>query len=185
MQQLQVLEVRPHVFVDHLSFNSAAFQLFRRHATHVGNGPVRHEAASKPLNAAIDTVLAGLENQDSKLLHSSLPAGMVDSAPHSLGLRYIIHIRAWEERNRSLAAGRQHHDAAPGHFAAALRSQAMLFDQLMLEPANVRILRRKFDGLAKRHHAVDGLFGFVERLVLLRSSDPPDRTPAEETVSSG
>ena len=43
----------------------------------------------------------------------------------------------------------------------------MLFDEQVLKTTNVRILWGQFDRLTKRHHAVDGLFGFEERLVLL------------------
>ena len=72
-----------------------------------------------------------------------------------------------DKSDELLAASGQHHNAPPWNFATALGAQAMLFYQQVLQSADVRILWRKFNRLSERHHAVDGLFGLMERLVLL------------------
>jgi len=41
----------------------------------------------------------------------------------------------------------------------------MLLDEEMLQSSNVRILRRQLDRLAKRHHTINRLLGFVQCLV--------------------
>ena len=65
-----------------------------------------------------------------------------------------------------LAACRQNHHTSPGDFASTLRPEPVLFDQLMLQASNVRILRRQFDRLSKGHDPINGLFRLQQGAVL-------------------
>ena len=84
------------------------------------------------------------------------------------GVAYNIPFWAGKKR-KGLPSRRQHNHPPPGNLAAAFRAETVLFDQQMLQPPDMRVLRRQFDGLSERHHAIDRLLGFVQRLVLFRA----------------
>ena len=60
-----------------------------------------------------------------------------------------------------LAPSGEDDDAPPGNLAAALGSQAVLLDQLMLEPPDVSGLRREFDRFSEGHDFVNGVVNFA------------------------
>ena len=70
-QDVQIIEIGAHVFVDRDGLYTDIANRLRRHTFHIGNGAVGHESAAESFDVTCSPVLAGFQDHDSKCVHGA------------------------------------------------------------------------------------------------------------------